>query len=182
MALASWQSHTFWIQTDCSDPISDEVQNYWNFFYATNEAHLTNMIISLDCLYESKKPKLNNFETLFSLIKDNIDPKLLNQFNERLTKLQKLSKSIKVIRNNSFAHVAHAEVRNSIGDKYSLPREDYLRLSYHAIKLATEIGLLLGEEVMEDTPEAIADKDLNDISKIYESLQQNTIKMANKSQ
>jgi hypothetical protein len=175
MALAGWQSHTFWVHTRHDEPLHEDVfKEYWNFFYATHEAHLTMMIVSLDCLCNTKKPNFHNFETLLSLIEANVDPEVFVAYRGRLKKLQELGKGIQVIRNNSFAHITDKDVRKDAGEKYELDREDYLKLSYNAMKLATEIGLLLGEDVMARSPEDIADKDLSNIHKIYDVLETST--------
>jgi hypothetical protein len=172
MALASWQSYTLWFQTRHDKPLHESIlRSYWNFFYATNEAHLTMMIVSLDCLYDKNKPKLQNFETLLSLIEDHVEAVLFAAFKKRFKEMQKLGKGIQIIRNHGFGHVTDKNTRESIGEKYALSEGDYLKLSYNTIKLATEIGLLLGEDVMANSPEEIADKDLLDMRRIYSALQ-----------
>ena len=175
MALAAWQSHTFWLHTRHDEPLHEDVlKAYWHFFYATHEAHLTMMIVSLDCLYDDKKPKFHNFETLLAQIESNIEAETFAAFNRKLKKLQKIAKAIQVLRSNSFAHITDKDVRENAGEKYPITQEILMQLSFNAIRLATEIGVLLGESVMAEDPKHILDRDLQDMKTIYEALQTQT--------
>ncbi len=172
MALAAWQSHTFWLYTRYNEPLHEMViKSYWNFFYATHEAHLTMMVISLDCLYDTKKPKFHNFETLLGLIAGDIDSETHEAMIRRLKKLQVIAKGIQVVRNNSFGHITDKSFREKAGEKYPITIENLMQLSFNAIRLATEIGVLLGEDVMRDDPGEILNRDLKDIEAIYSALQ-----------
>lgn len=46
-----------------------------------------------------------------------------------------------------------------------------MQLSFNAVRLATEIGVLLGEDVMTDDPGEILKRDLKEIEAIYGALQ-----------
>lgn len=175
MALAAWQSHTFWLHTRYDEPLhKDVLQSYWHFFYATHESHLTMMVVSLDCLYDTKKPKFHNFETLLKLVAGHIDSETHEAMGRRLKKLQKIAKGIQVLRNNSFGHITDKDVREKAGEKYPLTNETLLQLSFNAVRLATEIGIYLGEKVMADDPGKILDRDLKEVEAIYGALQPKT--------
>lgn len=130
------------------------------------------MVVSLDCLYDTKGPKLHNFETLLAAIKSHIDSDTHAAMCRRLEKLQTIAKGIRVLRNNSFAHITDKDVRENAGEKYPLTRETLLQLSCNAIRLATEIGVLLGEKIMTEKPQDILNRDLAEMEAIYESLKQ----------
>lgn len=175
MALGAWQSHTFWQHTRYDDPIEEEaIRAYWHFFYATHEAHLTMMVVSLDCLYDKNKPKFHNFETLLTLIDGHIDSGTHEAFTRRLHKLQKIAQGIQVLRNNSFGHITDKDVRDKAGEKYPITNEVLMQLSFNAIRLATEIGVLLGEHVMTNDPGKILERDLKEIKDVYCALQPKT--------
>ena len=172
MALAAWQSHTFWLHTRYDKPLHEDIiRSCWHFFYATHESHLTMMVVSLDCLYDTNKPKFHNFETLLALVAGHIDSQTHKAMGRRLKKLQKLAKGIQVVRNNSFGHITDKDVREKAGEKYPLTNEMLMQLSFNAIRLATEIGVLLGEKVMTDDPGKILERDLEEIGAIYAALQ-----------
>jgi len=171
MALAAWQSHTFWLYTRHDEPLNEDVQKeYWNFFYATHEAHLTMMIISLDCLYEKKKPKLYNFETLLELLCEQIDPETYAGLKLRLKKLQTKAKGIQIIRNNSFGHITGWDMRVPAGEKHGPTRLDLLTLCCNAIRLARDVGVILQDKHTVTPIEDIQAKDIEDIQRIFKKL------------
>jgi hypothetical protein len=171
MALAAMQSHTFWLHTSPdNNPHEETFKKFGHFFYATNEAHLTMMFISLDALYDEKE-RLLNFRRLLTLAKPKLTPEQYEPLERKLDKLRTLAKGIGIIRNNSFAHIADHATRMKQGERYALNRGDYLRLCYHSLEVATQIGRLLGATLTDVT--AMTDKDLEHIQALYSELERN---------
>lgn len=169
MALAAWQSHTYWLYTRIDDtPYEDVLKAYGHFFYATHEAHLTMMIISLDCLFDRRKPKLQNFESLVGLLQANFPSTDFTQISRRVSELQAMVSGIGIIRNNSFAHIAKRDKRIAAGEKHEPNREKIMTLCYESIKLASKIGEFMGNTLK--PVEEIMEADLATIQRIYAQL------------
>ena len=89
MALASMQSFTFWTHTDPDKTMHEDVlKEFGHFFYATHEAHVTMMVISLDCLYDEKKSLLN-FTKLIAMLPSTITAKQRDQITKDFDTLLK---------------------------------------------------------------------------------------------
>lgn len=147
MALASMQSFTFWMQTDPDKTIHEAVlKEFGHFFYATHEAHLTMMVISLDCLYDEKK-NLLNFTKLIAMLPSTINAEQRAKITKDFDTLLKKFKGVKLIRNNSFGHVANYQTRMKIGEKWEPNMGEFMELCYGTLVLATNIARLLGRDL-----------------------------------
>ena len=172
MALAAMQSHTFWLHTSPENSLHEQtIKKFGQFFYATNEAHLTMMIISLDALYDETESLLN-FQKLLTLAKPKLSQEQYEPLERKIEMLRKLAKGVGIIRNNSFAHVADHAKRMKVGERYALNRGEYLKLCYHSLEIATQIGRLLGATITNGTE--ITDNDLEQIEALYSELERNT--------
>src|ERR1035438_4571699 len=119
MALGAMQSYTFWRYTFPDEsPYEATLKKFGHFFYATNEAHLTMMFVSLDCLCDDN-PKRINFQKLLALIKPKLATADYEPLKKRVERLQKLAKGIGIIRNNSIAHIAEWQTRVKLCEKYA---------------------------------------------------------------
>jgi hypothetical protein len=120
MALAAMQSYTSWRYTFPDEsPYEATLKKFGHFFYATNEAHLTMMFISLDCLCDDNTKRIN-FQKLLALIKPKLATADYEPLQKRIEKLHKLAKGIGIIRNNSIAYIAERQTRVKLGNKYAL--------------------------------------------------------------
>lgn len=168
MALAAMQSHTFWLYTRPDDsPYEAQLKRFGHFFYATHEAHLTMMFISLDCLYDDN-PKRLNFARLLELIAPKVPAADLAPLKERFEKLAKEAEGVGIIRNNSFAHVAEWQTRIKMGEKYGLSQGGYLSLCYNTFDFATQLAQLLGRDVPD--AQAFSAEDVDQIQAIFGEL------------
>ncbi len=169
MALAAAQSYVFWRYT-CPDenPHEATLKKFGHFFYATNEAHLTMMIVSLDCLYD-EKPKLINFSKLLVLIKPMLAPDVCEFLEKRIEKLHKSAKGLGIIRNNSFAHLAERQTRTKIGEKYALNHAQYLTLCYESLDVVTTISNQLGTS--RPGAKEVSLKDVDQIQALFSELE-----------
>ena len=171
MALAAMQSYTFWLHTTPENSMHEEtIKKFGHFFYATNEAHLTMMFISLDALYDEKE-RLINFQKLLTLAKALIPAEHFDPLERKIEKLRKLAKGIGIIRNNSFAHITDHATRNTQGEKWALSHGEYLTLCYNSLDVVTQIGRLLGAEMPDATE--VSKKDLEHIEELYSALDRN---------
>ena len=171
MALAAMQSHTFWLHTRPDDsPYEPILKRFGHFFYATNEAHLTMMIVSLDCLYDDK-PNCLNFQTLLKLVASRLSQADLERISRRVNDLRRKAKGVRIIRNNSFAHVATSATRDKLGEKHAMSHEGYSGLCYDSLEVAVELVRLVGSP-MEDA-KVIVNIDLEQIKALYAALSKN---------
>lgn len=168
MALASMQSYTFWLYTHPDEsPYDTAIQTYGHFFYATHEAHLTMMFISLDCLYDDM-PKLINFNKLLTLIPSKISAPDCEAIKQRVTALKKQAKGIGIIRNNSFAHLTKLEVREAVGKKFGTNNVELMALCCDTLDVATQIAHLCGRDV--PSAEDMCAKDVETIQNMFAKL------------
>ena len=169
MALASMQSYTFWFYAQPEDsPYDAAIQTYGHFFYATHEAHLTMMFISLDCLYDDK-PKLINFTKLLTLLPPKLTTADCDAIGTRVSALQRKAEGIGIIRNNSFAHLSEHGKREAIGQKHGMTNGELMGLCYNTLDVATQIARLLGRDV--PSAQEMSVKDIETIQAMFAKLQ-----------
>lgn len=170
MALASMQSFTFWLHTDPDKTIHEDVlKEFGHFFYATHEAHVTMMVISLDCLYDEKKSLLN-FTKLIGMLPSTIEAAKLDRIKKDFDALLKNFKGVKLIRNHSFGHVANYQTRMKIGEKWEPNIGELMELCYGTLVLATNIGRMLGRDLF--SAEEVSALDLETFEKMMARLRQ----------
>lgn len=150
MALAAWQSYSFWTWTEADLLYGETLKKYGNFFYATHEAHLTMVVISLDCMFNCGKNR-QDFRELVRLMREaGIAGEPCDALIRRLDELETSHiKPIRIIRNHSFGHVLKYDQRVAMEQKHSPTQEEWMTLCHQSMVLVGKAGELLGMPVFD---------------------------------
>ena len=140
---ASFHFDIWWVykEKDSRARYVDTLNDYFNFFKTSLQAHFLSVVVELYKLFETRKDTIN-FPRLIKLLNENnlLDPDILKKVEAEKRSLKVLWKKIAILRSELFAHTSIDMSYREVFKKAEITPDNIRDLIDRAKKLLNQIS------------------------------------------